>query len=392
MPNSVLDTSTSQLSTIPHGNKVQHPLGGGSYVFKKNYVDYIISQVTKPEIKISIGAQPNGSPHFGTLTTFSLAFSLAQKLQEKKKVSVVLELVDTAKDHDQDCFFDGIGYQKSLSYTGKIDQYLNYYQELLEKLKSYSGVNFEIKYQTDFNSHEKIPEIIGKLINKRERVGALLSPETKCLAFRAACPRPECGLADKHGLKNSYDDKKIKFFCPKHGDYLIDFEKEPCKLEYNTPLRNLVKGIVYSEDNKNKNINHAWIRVTGSDYAGTYQEQILYKGASILETNANDLPFIVYCPLVTDWSGSKLSKSLYVAGDAYEYLCQQELDCFIDYSKFEERFGSDGLEKLYQEVSLWLDESYRLFRNYSIHYFDALFNKRVIHQGPVISGRQAFEL
>ncbi|CAG8735954.1 10059_t:CDS:1 [Cetraspora pellucida] len=389
----MLDISTGQFSTILHDNKVQHPLGGGSYVFKTGYIDYITSQVTKPDIKISIGAQPNGSPHFGTLMTFSLAFSLAHELQQRKKnVSVVLELVDTAKDHKQDCSYDGVGYQKSISYTGKIKQHRNDYEELLKKLKSYSGVSYEIRGQTDFNSHEKIPEIIGKLINKREQIGALLSPESKCLALRAACPH--CGLADKHGLNNSYDDKMIKFFCHFHGQYSIDFEKEPSKLEYNTPLRNLIKGIVYSEDNKDKNINHAWIRVTGSDYAGTYQEQVLYRGASILGTIASDLPFIVYCPLVTDWSGSKLSKSLYVAGKAYEYLCEQKLDYLIDYSKFQERFDNDGLKKLYQEVSLWLNRPYMLFKSYSIYYFDRLFSKpeTLIHQEPVIAGKKLFNL
>jgi hypothetical protein len=62
---------------ILHDNVVHHPLGGGSYVFKEKYIDYILEHVSKSDVRISIGAQPNGSPHFGTIVTFSLAFSLA---------------------------------------------------------------------------------------------------------------------------------------------------------------------------------------------------------------------------------------------------------------------------------------------------------------------------
>ena len=36
----------------------------------------------KDKIVISIGAQPNSSPHFGTLCVFSLAFSLAGLIKE----------------------------------------------------------------------------------------------------------------------------------------------------------------------------------------------------------------------------------------------------------------------------------------------------------------------
>jgi hypothetical protein len=38
----------------------------------------------------------------------------------------------------------------------------------------------------------------------------------------------------------------------------------------------------------------------------------LYKAAALLGVPPTDLPTIVYAPLITDWSGAKLSKSLYV--------------------------------------------------------------------------------
>ena len=72
----------------------------------------------------------------------------------------------------------------------------------------------------------------------------------------------------------------------------------------------------------------------------------------MLETDINDLPFILYSPLVTDWSGSKLSKSLYVKEKAYGYLKEQALDYLIDYSNFKKIFGDEGLKKLSEETDL----------------------------------------
>ena len=59
--------------------KVYNPLGGGAYVFEKDIVNFLLQKFTKNNIVISIGAQPNSSPHFGTLVVFSTAFSLAKK-------------------------------------------------------------------------------------------------------------------------------------------------------------------------------------------------------------------------------------------------------------------------------------------------------------------------
>ncbi|GBC10780.1 hypothetical protein RclHR1_00990013 [Rhizophagus clarus] len=185
---------------ILRDNEVHYPLGGGFYVFKEKYVEYILNHNPKSDIKISIGAQPNGSPHFGTITTFSLAFSLAQQLKNKgKNVTILLELVDTAVSEDHDV--NNIRYQKSRSYTKEIDKYIEHYKELLNKLRSYSGISFEIRRQSDFNSHRKISQVIGKIIKEREKIGSLLFPESKIIALRVACP--QCGLADKHGKKMS---------------------------------------------------------------------------------------------------------------------------------------------------------------------------------------------
>ena len=136
-------------------------------------------------------------------------------------------------------------------------------------------------------------------------------------------------------------------------------------LEYNTPLRNLIRGLVYLIDNDDPNTEFQWLRITGSDYAGFYQEQLLYKTTDLVGYSVSNLPIILYAPLVTDWSGAKLSKSLYVKEGAYKYLPSY----MINYDNLRKEKGTDGLDRIYYEVHSWLEEPYKLFRNYSIYYF-----------------------
>ncbi|CAG8479960.1 2455_t:CDS:2, partial [Racocetra persica] len=270
-----------------HDGNIHNPPRGASTIFKEGYANYIFKYIPKDEVRISVGAVPNSPPHFGTIITFSLAFSLAQRLEKLGKiVTVIVGMVDTIALDTDIYSFNDVEYQKVLLIL------------------------------------EKAPEIIMKLINEREKVGQSLFPSTKCLALRMACP--QCGLADKSGIKNCYNDNIISFFCPNHGWYSIDIEKDDLQtLQYETQLRSLVRGLLYTEDNKDKD------------------------------------------PLVLDWARVKLSKSILVKG-GYKYLTKQEIDYFIHYRKFNEKFDRKGLEILFDEVNLWLDEPHKLFRKISL--------------------------
>ena len=94
---------------------VHNPLGGASYVFETKFIEYILSKIHKNKVVISVGAQPNSSPHFGTMCVFSLAFSLARKIKEAKKeldVSLLFEVVDTAPSKNVVFYKDGRLYER----------------------------------------------------------------------------------------------------------------------------------------------------------------------------------------------------------------------------------------------------------------------------------------
>lgn len=351
--------------------QVYHPLGGASYVFEHDIVNYILRKVKKNKILISIGAQPNSSPHFGTLCVFSLAFSLAdiiRQTDESKDVEVLFEVVDTAPSKTID--INGIKYQEDLKESIKMIDSMNDFKEILEYLSKKNNINYVVRNQNEFNSQKEIKDILNTIVSKRDKISNLLDPENGRLRMRCVCPK--CGLVDKEGINTTIENNIIKSICPKHGEYIVNYMEESNKVEYNTPLRNLVRAIMYGTINNSDNYNYEIIRVTGGDYAGFYQEELLYKIASILGYEANELPMIVYCPQVLDWSGAKLSKSLYVKEGAYQDLPKYVLN----YQFLKEKFGIEALDVIINETKLWVNEPYRLFRNYSVYYFINLFEKR----------------
>lgn len=349
---------------------VHNPLGGASYMFEKEIIPYILKQYTKDTIKISVGAQPNSSPHFGTLETIALSFCLARNIMDydgTKKVIILYEVIETAPG--ETIIIDNIKYQKSLKFTGKMNKYLNQYKEILEYYKSITGVDYEIRFQEEFNSQPEISNIVKKIINNREYISERLDPKHNKVRIRMSCP--VCGLTDKNSILNEYVDNKVIFYCPEHGKYELDLNSNTSKLEYNSPYRNLIRGLYYTEVNCNPNYEYQILRVTGSDYAGFYQEEMRYKLASYLGYPVHKLSMIFYAPLVLDWSGAKMSKSLYVKEGAYSDIPK----AFVNYAFLKEEYGIEGLNILYKIVSNWFSKPYMLFRHYSIYYFIKEFDE-----------------
>lgn len=350
--------------------EVYHPLGGAAYVFEHDLISFILRKIKKKKIVISVGAQPNSSPHFGTLCVFSLAFSLARMIKEKSKnkdAIVLFEVVDTAPSETIE--INEIKYQNDLKHSDKMANAMKDFVEILNYFSKKNNIMYKIRNQSEFNSQKEIKNILSNIVSKQDDIKFLLDPDNGRLRVRCSCPK--CGLVDKEGINTIVENDVIKSVCPNHGNYIVNFMKESSRVEYNTPLRNLVRAIMYGMVNNSNDYDYEIIRITGADYAGFYQEELLYKTASIIGYEAKMLPMIIYCPLILDWSGAKLSKSLYVKEGAYNDLPKY----VINYSFLKEKFGVSGLDVIADETYLWLNEPYRLFRNYSVYYFINLFEK-----------------
>lgn len=351
---------------------VHNPLGGASYIFEKELMSYIQNSFKKNKLKIWVGSQPNSSPHFGTLETIALAFSLAKKIKTNdvtKDVTILYEMVDTAPYETTS--INGITYQKNLRFTPKDKTYMGEYLEILNYYKELTKIDYEIKYEQDFNKLPETKQVLNTILDNRKYVAEKLDQKYGNLRVRMSCPI--CGLADKNCINNSYKENTITFLCPYHNEYSINLDKDISKLEFNAPLIMLMRTMIFSLINQSNTHNYETLMIYGSDYAGFFQEELIYKVAAALGYDASKFPMIMYAPLVTDWSGAKLSKSLYVSKNAYNDIPKM----FVNYHFLKENLGFKGLDILYRIVNTWIDNPYMMFRHYSIYYFIEEFKKHL---------------
>lgn len=88
------------------------------------------------------------------------------------------------------------------------------------------------------------------------------------------------------------------------------------------------------------------VRITGSDYAGMYQEALLYRPLAgwsrATGLAAGRTPHIIYAPLIVDWSGAKLFKSLYVRDGGYQAMELFGTEGLCSFAQLKVHFGDDG--------------------------------------------------
>ncbi|KAM3550438.1 hypothetical protein MY1884_008248 [Beauveria asiatica] len=367
---------TDRLYAAFHDGKTHYPLGGGSYAFQKDLVGSLLRALAQDEVAmkrreassssdtpsletpvptgptvIHAGAQPNNSPHLGTLIVFCYAFLIARAVrdrldavtQSKSSQNVVVEItfVDTAPVITSVSEVAGTTYQRS-------------YREVAGALSTYM-----------------VPGILAWVIEHRGRLASQLSPKYNALALRAACPVLGCGLAEKHGRLNEYTAESIAFHCPHHGEHVIRLSEasEVARVEGNAPTRNLIRSMSHILDDATHHV-----RITGSDYAGTYQEFFLYRPLAersrLTRLGSGRTPHILYAPLVVDWSGAKLSKSLCVRDGGYRAMKVLGMDGACSYAKLQAEHGEEGLRRIWAEVESWVSNPHKLFRAwYSVEYF-----------------------
>jgi hypothetical protein len=288
-----------------------------------------------------------------------VALAIANRVQDRD-VLISLDMVDTAPSEKVN--IDGIIYQKSQRHTKEMDNYMEDFEVIMASLNKYLGVRYRTRTQAEFLNDPAVVVALRKILDQRHELERPLAPESRCLGIRLTCPVDECGLADKHGLRNRYEGTMIKFYCPRHGEYSVDTSdiEEVPRLEFNTPLRNILPSLIFANDEISD-----WVRVTGTDYAGYYQEQLLWR-------HIPDSPaIIIYAPLVLDWSGVKISKSLYVCEGGYDYLRLQGLEYCLSFKRFQEE--QKDLHVLFNEVNSWVDNPSKSFRSYSHEYIHGIF-------------------
>jgi hypothetical protein len=267
-----------------------------------------------------------------------------------------MDLVDTAPTPEKSVVHDGVSYQRSLRFMKHSAKFEGDFIGILNRLHDVSGVDFELRKQSEIMGRPGVSSILREIIAHHDKLGAILEPRYKRLGLRSACPEPGCGLTDKHGITNQYREDSVIFWCPIHGSYTVSLLEETGvkALELNTPLRSFVRTLIFSKDT-----SASWIQVKGRDYAGFYTEQLLWRPLT-----GTCMPVVFYSPLILDWSGAKISKSLYVVEQAYKSLDQQGLTYLLSFAEYQK--SKRDIKEIYQIVQGWVAEPKKLFRDYSI--------------------------
>jgi predicted transcriptional regulator len=352
---------------------------GGMAHYYESLTDLIEYRLT-PEIKkivINTSVQPNSIPHFGTITTFFCAFIFAKMIKAKYDCEVEVEIdyieCAPAPDYHQ----KGGDYCYSISKTPSSDKpdimisdyfISNYYLPLLQWAGSTSGITYSTRLYNDFQKNTAVRTAVIKICNDLIFFKPLLNPKQKKLHIRPECPI--CGSVDKLLKKTEITDIcpnsfNISSYCGKHGAYHVDIDNSGRNyIEINTQLRDIAKGALidsYLDD------NILGIMFDGGDWGGTWTHHIHCRSMQRLDYT---IPLRLFAPLILDWSGGKLSKSIYRSDSSS--IIDNPIE---DYKVFTDTYGNKGLQCIYDEVSNWLSSPKKFFRNYSLKYILEVLKK-----------------
>ncbi len=330
---------------------------------------------SKTEININCSGQPNSHPHLGTVTTLLTGFAIARHLSKTLGLpaSFTFDQLENAPAEQRE--ENGIIYQRSLEHTidGESDKaavYMESFRWIFDTISERSGIPYKIRPYRDFQALRVFRRSLLAILKRSGEFAPLLSPREKRIRFRFPCP--VCRWVDKPSSTVRVEEVTaehavLSSICFRHGIHrLVLSESNSDFVDTNTPLRAVGKGAVLIEESQQDDKLIAMC--DGGDWAGTWLLHVFAQGVCRLGYDVREFPVRFFAPLVTDWSGAKFSKSLYVRGDAYRYLPQG----LINFSEFMNSYGPRGFDILWEEVCDWAGDAKKLFRNYSVEYFRLL--------------------
>jgi hypothetical protein len=338
--------------------------------------DYRVTDEIKM-IKINTSSQPNNIPHLGTVTTLASAFAIAKIVKERfpnKNVEVEFDEIECCPIAEE-CIGGKI-YVKTISDVIRnseasiADENMEYYKEIFIAFSKKANISFSIRTYEQFQSNKIIRKGLIKVVNDMDFFIKLLNPKDKKLHIRTKCP--QCGRIDKNMVNTKIKELTPESFviensCGKHGKFetLVSIDGNSF-IEMNTQLRDLLKGVLIAEEVYDGILT---AMVDGGDWSGTWATRIHCEAVQRLE---KIIPIRLFSPLILDRSGGKLSKSLYLDGKSYSYVDK----AYDNYYNFKKKFGEQGIDKLYNEVSSWVSEPQKFFRSYSIDYMEMIMSEK----------------
>ena len=326
----------------------------------------------KELVVINTSAQPNSVPHLGTVTTIMVAFAVAELIRRKLNLNVLVQFDQLENAPAETIEINNVLYSKSLenSYINnetKLERNMKSFKEVLDMISSLSNVDYEIRSYRTFQQNIHLRKALTEILQNKDEFAQLLNPSKGTLHVRTECSK--CKLVDKKCVHTNYNSNEnciiIESYCPIHGNYQVVFSVDnDTYLDVNTQLRDLLKGVVINKEDQANNC--LTVMLDGGDWSGTWSQRIHCEG--LMKLAHSQVPIRLFAPMILDWSGAKLSKSLYITDTSYF----ANSVAFTNWKDFNSTYGIKGIEILWNEVKNWADSPKKFFRNYSVDYLEEL--------------------
>ena len=322
--------------------------------------------------------QPKPNPHLGTVIVLMVTFAVAKHLQRmfNLRTRVLIDMLDNspAKTFVQ----NGKEYSLCLSHSIVADgipasEYnMRPIFEISNLLEELTGIKYKVRRYKDIQSDLRFREGMIEILRRREEFIPIVSPSERRLRMRPICKK--CGLVDKRALSVEFHDDKerpyLSAVCPNCGSfraYLLDSNDV---IDANTPVRTILRSVAFIEQFRENGT--ATVIVNGKDWAGVWMQRVYFDGLALFGYAGRQIPMNLFSPLILDESGAKLSKTIYLQENAYSHLDP----VWVSAEAFIQGFGEMGVRRLFTEVTSWVEDPRKFFRDYSISYIQSLFNER----------------
>jgi hypothetical protein len=330
----------------------------------------------RSRIRVTTAAQLNGVPHLGTVVTMLTVFAFAGHIAEALGLpaGIVFDALENAPaEHltiDGDIYTRSVG---DLIDTGDLNaaERTSGFEKLLGWAQRRSGISYEFRSYRTYQNLRPVRECLHQIASRLEEFAPLVAPRDGIVRIRPRCPA--CRLMQKSArdlaITALAGAVRLDSRCPRHGP---NAELIPINgggwYDANTPVRSIQKGYLLAAE---RDIYDACsVSVDGADWGGSWHASVIAPSLAQLRIPPRDWPVSIFTPLITDHTGGKLSKTLYVTRGAYADLPEQflNLDILLD------QHGEQVLELLWAEATRWVREPRRLHRAYTVGHITALIS------------------
>lgn len=320
-------------------------------------------------IRVASVLQPKSEPHLGTLIMLMGSFAVAEiaagSLETACEVQVdVLENSPARSWRTQASEFSVcLSHQRA----GTANLARLYSQPVIEYcrwLSERTGIRWHTRSYDDMQKEPAFRRVVQQIATSPARFEPILSPSDRRLRIRPMCR--QCGIVDKSGEATGFTTNGTEVFisteCPNCGKWDVTLSDMSVVIDTNAPIRTVARTVAFIEEQISTGVGT--VIVNGGDWAGVWMQQVYFDALAELGFAGRCVPLNLFTPLITDESGAKLSKTIYLEEDAYEDI----EPWLVTATQFVNVFGDGGLEILWREVRGWAEEPKKWFRDYSVAY------------------------